>query len=75
MADNSEAPQITREITIPDHGITVEDLAEKLAVTPNIVRKKLLDGGIFAMPDQVLDARLASNVAKAFRTSVRVESD
>ena len=63
MADNSEAP----EITIPYDGITVEDLAEKLAVRPNIVLKKLLDGGIFAMPYQVLDARLASSVAKAFR--------
>jgi translation initiation factor IF-2 len=71
----SEKPEINREITIPDHGITVEDLAEKLAVRRNIVLKKLLDAGIFATPDQVLDARLASKVAKAFRTPVRIESD
>jgi translation initiation factor IF-2 len=56
----SEKPEINRNVTISGAGITVEVLAEKLGVRPNLVLKKLLDGGIFAMPSQVLDAELAS---------------
>ena len=71
----SEKPEINRNITISGDGITVDVLAEKLGVRPNLVVKKLLDGGIFAMPYQVLDAELASNVANAFGASVRIQSD
>jgi translation initiation factor IF-2 len=71
----SEKPEIKRNITISGDGITVEVLAEKLGVRPNLVVKKLLDGGVFAMPNQVLDAELASNVANAFGISVRIQSD
>ena len=71
----SEKPEINRNITISGDGITVDVLAEKLGVRPNLVVKKLLDGGIFAMPYQVLDAGLASNVANAFGASVRIQSD
>ena len=71
----SEKPEINRNITISGDGITVDILAEKLGVRPNLVVKKLLDGGIFAMPYQVLDAELAGDVAKAFGVSVRIQSD
>ena len=71
----SEKPEINRNITISGPGITVEVLAEKLGVRPNLVLKKLLDGGIFAMPSQVLDAELASEMANAFGASVRIQSD
>ena len=70
-----EKPEINRNITISGDGIAVEVLAEKLGVGPNLVVKKLLDGGIFAMPNQVLDAELASDLAKAFCASVRIQSD
>jgi translation initiation factor IF-2 len=70
-----EKPEINRNITISGDGITVEVLAEKLGVRPNLVVKKLLDGGIFAMPNQVLDAELASDVANTFGVSVRIQSD
>jgi translation initiation factor IF-2 len=71
----SQKPEINRDITISGAGITVEVLAEKLGVRPNLVLKKLLDGGIFAMPSQVLDAELASEMANAFGASVRIQSD
>ena len=71
----SEKPEINRNVTISGAGITVEVLAEKLGVRPNLVLKKLLDGGIFAMPNQVLDAELASEMANAFGASVRIQSD
>ena len=71
----SEKPEINRNITISGDGITVEVLAEKLGVRPNLVVKKLLDGGIFAMPNQVLDAELASDVANGFGVSVRIQPD
>jgi hypothetical protein len=70
-----EKPEINRNITISGAGITVEVLAEKLGFRPNLVLKKLLDGGIFAMPSQVLDAELASEIANAFGASVRIQSD
>jgi translation initiation factor IF-2 len=41
-------PPINREITISE-GITVKELSEKLDVKANLVIKKLLDRGIFAM--------------------------
>ena len=74
MAESGK-PEINRNITISGDGITVDVLAEKLGVRPNLVLKKLLDGGILAMPYQVLDAELASNVANSFGASVRIQSD
>jgi hypothetical protein len=71
----SEKPEINRKITISGDGITVDLLAKKMGVRPNLVVKKLLDDGVFAMPYQVLDAQLASDVANAFGVSVRIESD
>ena len=68
-----EKPEINRNITISGDGITV--LAEKLGVGPYLVVEKLLDGGIFAMPNQVLDAELASDVANGFGVSVRIQPD
>jgi hypothetical protein len=49
----SKKPEINRNIIISGDGITVDILAEKLGVRPNLVVKRLLDGGIFAMPYQV----------------------
>ena len=49
MMAEPEKPEINRNITISGDGITVEVLAQKLGVGPNLVVKKLLDGGIFAM--------------------------
>ena len=74
MAD-SKKPLVARNISISDNGITLEGLGEKLAVRTSLVVKKLLDQGIFAMPNQVLDAKLASDVAHAFGGSVRIEPD
>ena len=71
----SEKPEINRYITVSGDGITLEELAEELGDRPNLVVKKLLDGGIFAMPYQVLDKELASDVAKAFGAWVRIQSD
>lgn len=58
MAD-SEDPKITRDIAMSGDGVTVDGLAEKLGVRPNLVLKKLLDSGVFALRHQLLDAELA----------------
>jgi isoleucyl-tRNA synthetase len=49
--------------------VTVKQLAEKLGVKPAGVVMKLLNHGIFAAPDQWLDAKLASEVARDFSAS------
>jgi len=61
-------PPINREITISE-GITVKELSEKLDVKANLVIKKLLDRGIFAMINQTLDSKLATEVAREFGAS------
>jgi translation initiation factor IF-2 len=61
-------PPINRDITISE-GITVKELSEKLDVKANLVIKKLLDRGIFAMINQTLDGKLATEVAREFGAS------
>jgi translation initiation factor IF-2 len=64
----SGPPPINREITISE-GITVKELSEKLDVKANLVIKKLFDRGIFAMINQTLDSKLATEVAREFGAS------
>jgi translation initiation factor IF-2 len=61
-------PPISRAITISE-GITVKELSEKLDVKANLVIKKLVDRGIFAMINQPLDGKLATEVAREFGAS------
>ena len=61
-------PPISRAITISE-GITVKELSEKLDVKANLVIKKLVDRGIFAMINQTLDGKLATEVAREFGAS------
>jgi translation initiation factor IF-2 len=61
-------PPINREITISE-GITVKELSEKLDVKANLVIKKLVDRGIFAMINQTLDGKLATEISRDFGAS------
>jgi translation initiation factor IF-2 len=61
-------PPINREITISE-GITVKELSEKLDVKANLVIKKLVDRGIFAMINQTLDGKLATEISREFGAS------
>ena len=52
-------------IEIPDN-MTVEELSEKLGVKSARIITTLVNRGIFATPDQTLDAKLATEVARDF---------
>jgi translation initiation factor IF-2 len=66
-------PPINREITISE-GITVKELSEKLDVKAALVMKKLIEKGIFVAINQTLDAKLATDVARAFGASTATVS-
>ncbi|MEE8177971.1 MAG: translation initiation factor IF-2, partial [Acidobacteriota bacterium] len=56
---------IDRDITITE-GITVKDLSGKLGLKVRDLIRRLLDMGIFATINQILDPSLAEQVAKSF---------
>ncbi|PZR85820.1 MAG: translation initiation factor IF-2, partial [Candidatus Nephthysia bennettiae] len=69
----TSAPQIDmngdRKITLPP-SVTVQDLAERLRVSPVEVIKKLMQSGIMATKNQVIDFGTAEIVADDFGVAV-----
>jgi translation initiation factor IF-2 len=69
----TSAPQIElngdRKITLPP-SVTVQDLAERLGVSPVEVIKKLMQSGIMATKNQVIDFGTAEIVADDFGVAV-----
>jgi len=57
-----------KEITISE-GITVKELSERLGVKASLVIKKLVERKIFATINQALDAKLADEIARAFKAT------
>jgi translation initiation factor IF-2 len=70
---SNEPLPITRSITITE-GISVKDLAEKLAVRAKDLITRLLARGVFATINQTLDAELASEMARFFGAETNVIS-
>jgi len=70
---SNEPLPITRSITITE-GISVKDLAEKLAVRAKDLITRLLARGVFATINQTLDAELASDMARFFGAETNVIS-
>jgi translation initiation factor IF-2 len=70
---SAAAPQIElngdRKITLPP-SVTVQDLAERLRVSPVDVIKKLMQSGIMATKNQVIDYGTAEIVADDFGVAV-----
>ena len=64
---------IDREITITE-GITVKDLSGKLGLNVRDLIRRLLDMGIFATINQILDPSLAEQVAKSFGAGTTIVS-
>ena len=64
---------IDREITITE-GITVKDLSGKLGLKVRDLIRRLLDMGIFATINQILDPSLAEQVAKSFGAGTTIVS-
>src|SRR2546421_9704951 len=58
-----------RKITLPP-SVTVQDLAERLRVSPVDVIKKLMQSGIMATKNQVIDYATAEIVADDFGATV-----
>ena len=63
--ESAGPPPITREIMVSE-GITVKELASKLAVTASAIIKKMVDKGVFATINQTLDAQTIGELARAF---------
>jgi translation initiation factor IF-2 len=70
---SNEPQPITRSITIAE-GISVKDLAEKLAIRAKDLIARLLARGVFATINQTLDAELASEMARFFGADTNVIS-
>jgi translation initiation factor IF-2 len=70
---SNEPLPITRSITITE-GISVKDLAEKLAIRAKDLIARLLARGVFATINQTLDAELASEMARFFGAETNVIS-
>ncbi|HTZ98412.1 MAG TPA: translation initiation factor IF-2 [Terriglobales bacterium] len=70
---SNEPLPITRSITIAE-GISVKDLAEKLAIRAKDLIARLLGRGVFATINQTLDAELASEMARFFGADTNVIS-
>jgi translation initiation factor IF-2 len=68
---SNEPLPITRSITITE-GISVKDLAEKLAIRAKDLIARLLARGVFATINQTLDAELASEMARFFGADTNV---
>ncbi len=71
MVVSNEPLPITRSITITE-GISVKDLAEKLAIRAKDLISRLLLRGVFATINQTLDADLASEMARFFGAETNV---
>jgi translation initiation factor IF-2 len=70
---SNEPLPITRNITITE-GISVKDLAEKLAIRAKDLIARLLAKGVFATINQNLDTELASEMARFFGADTNVIS-
>jgi translation initiation factor IF-2 len=68
---SNEPQPISRSITITE-GISVKDLAEKLAIRAKDLIARLLSRGVFATINQTLDAELASEMARFFGAETNV---
>ncbi len=68
---SNEPQPISRSITITE-GISVKDLAEKLAIRAKDLIARLLARGVFATINQTLDAELASEMARFFGAETNV---
>jgi translation initiation factor IF-2 len=68
---SNEPQPITRSITITE-GISVKDLAEKLAIRAKDLIARLVARGVFATINQTLDAELASEMARFFGADTNV---
>jgi translation initiation factor IF-2 len=59
-----------REITVTE-GVTVRDLAQKLDIRAKDLLKELVDSGVFATINQVLDMPTATKLASQFNATVK----
>ena len=63
---------MTKAIVIEEK-LTVQDLADRLQVDPGAVIKKLIEMGVMATLNQVVDADTAALIAQEFGADVELE--
>lgn len=72
--DSSSAPQVVREVIIPDT-LSVQDLANRIAARTGEVIKTLMKMGVMATVNQIIDSDTAELVALEFGHKVKHVSD
>jgi translation initiation factor IF-2 len=70
VAERAPVQREAREITITE-GITVRELAQKLDLRAKDLLKELVESGVFATINQVLDAPTATKLAGQFNATVK----